>query len=56
VLLLPLLLARRRWACQRVWMIAGLGLLLAIAGVANACGGGPRHTVTAAAPVTLTVT
>ena len=56
VLLLPLFFARRRWDRQRVWMIAGLGLLLAIAGVANACGGGPRHTVTAATSVTLTVT
>jgi hypothetical protein len=62
ILLLPLAARRRKWAVGRIWLMAGLGLVLTVVGAIGCGGGDPTlgalsetHTITISGAVNLTV-
>jgi hypothetical protein len=63
LLLLPLAVRRRKWTAGRIWLMAGLGLVLTVAAGAVGCGGGEltlltpgeTHQITISGAVNLTV-
>ena len=62
MLLLPLAARRRKWTVGRIWLMAGLGLVLTVVGAVGCGGGDPTlgalsetHTITISGAVNLTV-